>query len=110
MVAEFAFLRVTAVRDKLPGPRVWAVFRRSLDPQTELKFYVSNAPRTCAPYELAQVCGLRWPVETTLKEGKGEVGMEQYETRTCWLASPYGPNVSGPSLPDAPCVQKKRPR
>jgi SRSO17 transposase len=84
MIAEFAFLRVTTVRDKLPGPRVWAVFRRSLDPQPELKFYVSNAPRTCAPYELAQVCGLRWPVETTLEEGKGEVGMDHYETRT-WL-------------------------
>jgi SRSO17 transposase len=84
MVAEFAFLRVTAVRDKLPGPRVWAVFRRSLNPQLELKVYLSNAPRTCAHYELAQLCGSRWPVETTLKEGKGEVGMDHYETRT-WL-------------------------
>jgi len=84
MVAEFAFLRVTTIRDKLPGPRVWAVFRRSLDPQPKLKFYVSNAPRTCAPYQLAQVCGLRWPVETTLEEGKSEVGMDHYETRT-WL-------------------------
>jgi SRSO17 transposase len=84
MVAEFVFLRVTAVRDKLPGPRVWAVFRRSLEPQPELKFYLSNAPCTCAHYELAQVCGLRWPVETTLEEGKGEVGLDHYETRT-WL-------------------------
>jgi len=82
MVAEFAFLRVTAVRDKLPGPRVWAVFRRSLEPQPELKFYLSNAPRTCTPYELAQLSGLRWPVETTLEEGKGEVGMDHYETRS----------------------------
>jgi SRSO17 transposase len=82
MVAEFAFLRVTTVRDKLPGPRVWAVFRRSLDPQPELKFYLSNAPCTCARYELAQLCGLRWPVETTLEEGKGEVGMDHYETRS----------------------------
>jgi len=84
MVAEFAFLRVTAVRNKLPGPRVWAVFRRSLNSQPELKIYLSNAPHTCAHYELAQLCGLRWPVETTLKEGKGEVGMDHYETRT-WL-------------------------
>jgi SRSO17 transposase len=84
MVAEFACLRVTAVRDTLPGPRVWAIFRRSLNPQPELKVYLSNAPHTCAPYELAQLCGLRWPVETLLKEGKGEVGMDHYETRT-WL-------------------------
>ena len=81
-VAEFAFLRVTAVRDKLPGPRVWAVFRRSLEPQPEVKFYLSNAPLTCARYELALLSGLRWPVETTLEEGKSEVGMDHYETRS----------------------------
>jgi SRSO17 transposase len=87
MVAEFAFLRVTTVRDKLPGSRVWAVFRRSLEPQPALKFYLSNAPRTCAHYELAQLTGLRWPIETILEEGKGEVGMDHYETRTWrgWL-------------------------
>jgi SRSO17 transposase len=28
--------------------------------------------------------GLRWPVETALEEGKGEVGMDHYETRT-WV-------------------------
>jgi len=81
-VAEFAFLRVTTVRDKLPGRRAWAMFRRSLDPQPELKFYLSNAPLSCAHYELAQLSGLRWPVETTLEEGKGEVGMDHYETRS----------------------------
>src|SRR5208337_4970956 len=31
-----------------------------------------------------RVSGLRWPVETALEEGKGEVGMDHYETRT-WL-------------------------
>ncbi len=82
LVAEFAFLRATTVCDKLPGQRVWAVFRRSVNPPHELKFYLSDAPGTCAHYELAQLCGLRWPVETTLEEGKGEVGLDHYETRT----------------------------
>ena len=82
LVAEFAFLRVTTVRDKLPGPRVWAIFRRSLEPPPELKFYLSNAPLSWAHYELAQLTGLRWPVETTLEEGKGQVGMDHYETRS----------------------------
>jgi len=27
-------------------------------------------------------CGLRWPIETTLEEGKSELGMDHYETRT----------------------------
>ncbi|HEY6072739.1 MAG TPA: IS701 family transposase, partial [Anaerolineales bacterium] len=84
MLAEFACLRVTPVRDGLPGERCWVVFRRTLGPQPEVKFFLSNAPRTCPLQEFVRVSGLRWPVETGLEEGKGEVGMDQYETRT-WL-------------------------
>lgn len=80
--ADFAFLRVTTVRDELPGPRVWAVFRRSLAPQPELKTFLCNAPVACAHLELVRLTGLRWPIETALEEGKGEVGMDHYETRT----------------------------
>ena len=82
LLAEFAFLRVTSVRDRLPGPRVWLVFRRRRRPQPELKFYFSNAPGLLSPREFAQLSGWRWPIETTLAEGKGEVGMDQYEVRT----------------------------
>ncbi|MBI3359588.1 MAG: IS701 family transposase, partial [Chloroflexi bacterium] len=74
VVADFAFLRVTAVRHGLPGPRQWLVFRRSVTEPVETKSYLSNAPAQCAPGELVRVTGLRWPIETTLKEGKGEVG------------------------------------
>jgi SRSO17 transposase len=84
LVAEFAFLRVNPVRDELPGPRCWAIFRRTLGPRPEIKFYLSNAPTTCPPWEFVRVSGLRWPVETALEEAKGEVGMDHYETRT-WL-------------------------
>jgi SRSO17 transposase len=35
-LAEFAFLRVLAVRDSLPGPQVWLILRRSLS-DAELK-------------------------------------------------------------------------
>ena len=84
IVAEFAFLRVTPIRDQLPGARCWAIFRRTLGPQPEVKFYQSNAPSTCPPSEFVRVSGMRWPVETALEEAKGEVGMDHYETRT-WL-------------------------
>lgn len=84
LVAEFAFQRVTVMRDELPGPRVWLVFRRSLTQPPEYKYYLSNAPTTCPPDELVRVSGLRWPIETALEEGKGEVGLDHYETRT-WL-------------------------
>jgi SRSO17 transposase len=82
LVAEFAFVRATCLREALPGPRVWLVFRRTLEPKPEIKFYFSNAPTTCPRTELIRVSGLRWPIETALEEGKGEVGMDHYETRT----------------------------
>jgi len=82
LVVEFAFVRVTPVRGELPGARCWAVFRRTLAPQPEVKFYLSNAPATCTRRELVRVSGMRWPVETALEEGKGEAGMDHYETRT----------------------------
>jgi len=84
LMAEFACLRVTPVRDKLPGERCWAIFRRTLEPEPEVKFFQSNAPRTCSLQEFMRLSGLRWPVETGFKEAKGVVGMDQYETRT-WL-------------------------
>jgi SRSO17 transposase len=84
LAAEFAYMRVTPIRDELPGPRCWAIFRRTLGPPSEVKFFLSNAPLTCSRQEFVRVSGLRWPIETGLEEGKGEVGMDQYETRT-WL-------------------------
>jgi hypothetical protein len=79
---ELAFVRVTPVRDQLPGSRGWAIFRRSLGSQHETKFYLSNAPADCPPAELTRITGMRWPVETAFEEAKGEVGLDHYETRT----------------------------
>lgn len=82
--ADFAFVRVTAVRNSLPGPRLWATFRRSLADPTKIKYYLSNAPAHCPHAELVRITGLRWPIETALEEGKGELGQDHYETRS-WL-------------------------
>jgi SRSO17 transposase len=84
MVAEFAFVRGVAVRDGLPGPDVWIIFRRSLGDDPELKVYVSNAPPYTPVTELVRVAGLRWPVETAIQEGKDGLGMDHYEVRS-WL-------------------------
>ena len=84
VVTEFAFLCVTMVRDELPGERVWLVIRKNFGVEPDVKFYVSNAPLTCALRDLVRLSGWRWPVETVLEEGKGEVGMDHYETRT-WV-------------------------
>jgi SRSO17 transposase len=84
MVAEFAFLHGVAVRDELPGPDVWVVFRRSLGEDPGLKVYISNAPANTPVTELVRVAGLRWPIETAIKEGKDALGMDHFEVRS-WL-------------------------
>jgi SRSO17 transposase len=82
LVCDFAFLRITEARQNLPGPTLWLVIRRNVDNPTVLKFYLSNAPADIALSELVRISGMRWPIETTFEEGKGEVGLDQYETRS----------------------------
>lgn len=84
LVAEFAFRRVVAVRDGLPGPAVWLVLRRSMAPEPELKAYLSNTPEETPMTEFVRVSGMRWPIETAIEESKGDLGMDHYEVRS-WL-------------------------
>jgi len=62
MVAEFAALRVVAVRDALPSPAVWLVLRRHLETEA-LKTYLSNAPIDTALETQVRMSGMRWPIE-----------------------------------------------
>jgi SRSO17 transposase len=81
LVAEIARVRAVAVRDGLPGPAVWVVLRRSLDPQPELKAFLSNAPADTPLATLVRLSAGRWPVERSIEEAKGEVGLDHYEVR-----------------------------
>jgi len=81
LVAEVAFVRAVAVRDGLPGPDVWVVFRRALDATRELKVYLCNAAADTAPETLVWLLGLRWPIEQAIKEGKEELGRDHDEVR-----------------------------
>ncbi|HXG19412.1 MAG TPA: IS701 family transposase [Methylomirabilota bacterium] len=79
--AEFAALRVVAVRDHLPGPDVWLVLRRNIE-TGELKAYVSNAGADVPLERLARLSGMRWPIETCFEDGKQLLGMGDYEVRS----------------------------
>ncbi len=81
MVADFARVRVVAVRDGLPGPEVWLVLRRNLE-TGELKTYVCNAPVGTPLQTLVRLSGMRWPIETCFEEGKQYLDMGQYEVRS----------------------------
>ncbi|MCB9137566.1 MAG: IS701 family transposase [Caldilineaceae bacterium] len=81
--ADFAHLRVVAVRDDLPGPDLWLVFRRN--PVTgELKAYLSNAHALTTLATFVWLSGMRWPVEICFEDGKQELGLGDYQTRS-WI-------------------------
>jgi SRSO17 transposase len=80
--ADFAFVRVFPVRDRLPGAPGWVVLRRTRGPHPVLKYYLSNAAATTPHQTLVRVSGLRWPIERAFQDGKDELGMDHYETRT----------------------------
>jgi SRSO17 transposase len=84
IVCDFAFLRVIESRGGLPGPEVWLVIRRSVNNPAELKFYFSNASADIPLLDLVRISGMRWPIEIIFEEGKGEIGLDHYETRS-WL-------------------------
>jgi SRSO17 transposase len=80
-VAEFAFQRVGAVRDGLPGPEVWLVLRRSLT-DGALQTSLSNAPADIAATRLVRTRGMRWPIETCCLVGTQEPSMGDYDVRS----------------------------
>jgi SRSO17 transposase len=84
LLADFAALRVVAVREKLPGPSVWLLIRRSVpEPGDEpvTKFYLSNASADLPLLALVWASGMRWPIERCFTEGKDELGLDHYECR-----------------------------
>jgi len=81
LLAAFAFVRVVAVREGLPGPDQWLVLRRRLGERGQLKTYLSNAPATTPHATLVRKSGMRWPVEASILECKSELGMDHYEVR-----------------------------
>lgn len=81
LVFEFARVRVWSVRNRKPGPPVWLMFRRSLEKNPEIKYYVSNADEHTPLESMALVSGQRHRVEEYFEEAKGELGMADYEAR-----------------------------
>jgi SRSO17 transposase len=81
ILANFAVLRVVAVRNQLPGPDVWLVIRRDIS-DGELKFFLSNAPLDTPLATFVWLSGMRWPVETCFEHSKQEIGLGDYQVRT----------------------------
>jgi SRSO17 transposase len=81
LVFEFAAVRVWAVRHRKAGPPVWLMMRRSLAAEPEIKYYICHADAETPLEILALVSGCRVRVEEYFGDGKGHLGMAQYEAR-----------------------------
>ena len=77
----FSAQRVRVTRKGKPGQEAWAVYRRNLD-GSEPRYYLSNAAEDTPLETLAYVGGSRWPIETEFETEKGDVGLDEYETRS----------------------------
>jgi SRSO17 transposase len=80
-IYEYAFLWVWFSEEGLPSGRERLLVRRSLGQQAEVKYHRSNAPAELPLEKLAQVRGGHWSVEQSFEAGKGECGLDEYETR-----------------------------
>jgi SRSO17 transposase len=80
-IYDWAAVRIVEKRGAVPGPEGWLLARRSISDPTELAYYLSNAPADTPLPTLAEVAGARWSIETTIEEGKGEAGLDEYEVR-----------------------------
>lgn len=79
---EYAELTVWFSEEGLPAAQPERLLvRRSLGQSSEVKYQRSNAPATIPLKRLAEVAGCRWCVEQDFQCGKGECGLDEYETR-----------------------------
>jgi len=76
---DMACLRVHQVRDGLPGPESRLIIRK--DDNGEMKYQLSNASPNVTKNRLAEMSCSRYWVERAFEDGKGEVGMADYEVR-----------------------------
>jgi len=81
----FAWARIELAAPEISGWQRWLLIRRSLDEGTkpaEMAYVLVFAPLGTSLEEMVEAFGARWTVEQCFEEGKGEVGLDEYEVRS----------------------------
>lgn len=81
----FAWTRIELAAPETRGWQRWLLVRRSLEEgakPAEMAYVLVFAPTGTSLAEMAEAFGTRWTVEQGLEEGKGEVGLDEYEVRS----------------------------
>ena len=71
-----------AVRVTEPGEdaELWLFLRRNK--KDDIRYALSNAPHTLSMIELNCAADMRWTIESTFRECKQNLGLDEYETRS----------------------------
>jgi SRSO17 transposase len=81
----FAWARIELAAPKISGWQRWLLVRRGLDEgakPAEMAYVLVFAPTGTSLEEMVEAFGVRWTVEQCFEEGKGEVGLDEYEVRS----------------------------
>lgn len=78
---DWACTPVVESRDRLPGPDVWLLVRRSISDPKQVAYYLAYAPEGTSFETLIRVASRRYTVEQCIEEAKGETGLDEYEVR-----------------------------
>ena len=78
-IYDWTWVKTRTLRE--PGKGYWLLVRRSVARPEELAYYVCYGPGETSLEELVRVAGTRWSIEECFEEGKGQVGLDQYEVR-----------------------------
>jgi hypothetical protein len=82
IVYEYAEITVWFSEEQVPAEEPERLLvRRSLEQDPELKFHRSDAPAEIPLQCLAERRACRWTIEQDFQVGKGESGLDEYETR-----------------------------
>jgi len=82
IVYEYAEMTVRISEEGCPTAESERLLvRRSLNQKPELKYHRSNAPPKVSLQRLAEQRACRWTIEEDIKAGKGQCGLDEYETR-----------------------------
>lgn len=79
---EAVRLQVWLSRDLAPGRPAWLIITRGRGPDPELKYFLAEASWRLGMPEFLRAAFSRWPIEQCFEQGKQELGMDQYETRS----------------------------
>jgi SRSO17 transposase len=81
----YAWARIELAAPEISGWHSFLLIRRSLDEGTkpaEMAYVLVFAPIGTSLEEMVEAFGARWAVEQSFEEGKGEVGLDEYEVRS----------------------------